>query len=59
MLGRGNGGQRATHLEDASHIRNALCFGGGKFHPQMLDWVADEIVRLTCEEGFAPGEIVV
>ena len=34
-------------------------YGGGKFHPQMLDWVADEIARLTTEEGIAPGEMVV
>jgi len=40
-------------------IRNAFGYGGGKFHPQMLDWVTDEIVRLTSEEGIAPGEIVV
>jgi hypothetical protein len=39
--------------------RNALGYGGGKFHPQMLDWVADEIVRLINEEGIAPGAIVV
>jgi hypothetical protein len=50
---------RATHLRGASHIRNALGYGGGKFHPQMLDWVADEIARLTTEEGIAPGEMVV
>jgi len=41
-----------------SEIRDVLGFGGGKFHPQMLDWVADEIVRLI-GEGTAPGEIVV
>jgi len=40
-------------------IRNALGYGGGKFHPQMLDWVADEISRLVNEEGIAPGEMVV
>jgi len=42
-----------------SDIRNVLSYGGGKFHPQMLDWVADEIARLTHEEGIAPGEMVV
>ncbi len=42
-----------------SEIRKALGYGGGKFHPQMLDWVTDEILRLTSEEGIAAGEIVV
>jgi len=42
-----------------SEIRKALGYGGGKFHPQMLDWVTDEILRLTGEEGIAAGEIVV
>lgn len=40
-------------------VRNVLSYGGGKFHPQMLDWVADEIARLVDEQGIAPGEIVV
>jgi len=30
-----------------------------RFHPQMLDWAADEIARLVHEEGTSPGEIVV
>jgi hypothetical protein len=42
-----------------SKIRNGLGYGGGKFHPQMLDWITDEIVRLTSEEGIALREIVV
>ena len=29
------------------------------FHPQMLDWVADQISRLVMEEGLPPGEIAV
>ncbi len=40
-------------------IRNALRYGGGKFHPQMLDWIAEEIERLIRQEGIAPREIVV
>src|SRR5512136_380102 len=42
-----------------STVQNALGYGGGKFHPQMLDGVTDEIVRLSNEEGIPPGEIVV
>ena len=30
-----------------------------RFHPQMLEWVAREISRLTMEEGVHPGEIAV
>ena len=30
-----------------------------KFHPQMLDWVAEEISRLVLEGGMPPGEIAV
>ncbi len=30
-----------------------------RFHPQMLDWVADEISRLVHEEGMKAGEIAV
>jgi hypothetical protein len=29
------------------------------YHPQMLDWVADEIARLIGDEGVPPGEIAV
>lgn len=32
---------------------------GLRFHPQMLDWVVEEISRLVLEEGLPPGEIAV
>jgi hypothetical protein len=51
--------RRSRLAHPKPEIRNALGYGGGKFHPQMLDWVTDEIVRLTSEERIAPGEIVV
>jgi hypothetical protein len=38
----------------------ALTFpSDSRFYPQMLDWVADEIVHLVSEEGLQPSEIVV
>ncbi len=37
----------------------ALRYGGGRFHPEMVDWVADEIARLIHEESIRPSEIVV
>jgi hypothetical protein len=30
-----------------------------RFHPEMLDWVADEVSRLVQAEGVAPGEIAI
>ena len=39
-------------------FRQALHFQERRFHPQMLDWAADEISRLI-GEGTPPGEIVV
>jgi hypothetical protein len=33
--------------------------GEHRFHPQMLDWVADEISRLVMEEAIPQGEIAV
>lgn len=40
-------------------VRQVLAFDRQRFHPQMLDWVADEIARLVHEESVSPGEIVI
>jgi superfamily I DNA/RNA helicase len=29
------------------------------YHPEMMDWVADEVTRLVEEQGVAPGEIAI
>jgi hypothetical protein len=42
----------------AGDFRQILHFQEHRFHPQMLDWAADEITRLVAE-GTPPGEIVV
>lgn len=39
--------------------RIALEFGGGRFHPQMLDWVTRQIDQAINGEGVPPEEIVV
>ena len=39
--------------------RAALEIATWRYHPQMLDWVADEISRLVVHEGVPPGEIAV
>jgi superfamily I DNA/RNA helicase len=40
-------------------VLSALGYEYHHYHPQMLDWVADEIGRLVGEEGVSPGEIAV
>lgn len=39
--------------------RPALDFASHRYHPEMLDWVADEIGGLVHDRGVAPGEIAV
>jgi DNA polymerase III delta prime subunit len=39
--------------------REALRWETRRFHPQMLDWVAEEVSKLVREEGVPPGEIAV
>ncbi len=39
--------------------RAALQFCAQRYHPEMLDWVADEIGRLVHEQGTPAGEIAV
>ena len=46
-------------LTVAAEARRGLHFEYHRFHPQMLDWVADEIRGLVHDEGVRPGNIVV
>ena len=39
-------------------LRQALTYGGGRFHPQMLDWVAEQVVQLV-QQQVEPQEIVI
>jgi hypothetical protein len=41
------------------NARAALSYEVYRYHPQMLDWLADEIARLVHGEDVPPGEIVV
>jgi hypothetical protein len=43
----------------AFEIRRALAFESHRYHPQMVDWVAEQIRVLVCEQDVPPGEIVV
>ncbi|MGC9521091.1 MAG: UvrD-helicase domain-containing protein [Anaerolineae bacterium] len=40
-------------------VRKILRFENHRFHPEMLDWVAEGIRHLVHDEGVAPGQIVV
>ncbi|HUV29118.1 MAG TPA: DEAD/DEAH box helicase family protein [Anaerolineales bacterium] len=40
-------------------VRAVLQFENHHFHPEMLDWVADQVVFLVKEEGVAAEEIVI
>ena len=59
------GGQLAARLgvgemTDAdADARGALRAEAQRYHPQMVDWVADQISRLVHEQSVPPGEIVV
>lgn len=43
----------------ANDVLAALDFAGHRYHPEMLDWVADRIAGLVADEGVRPGEIAV
>ena len=38
--------------------RSALITEAHRYHPQMVDWVADQVSRLINDEGVAPDQIV-
>jgi hypothetical protein len=46
----------ATHGADP---RAVLRFESHRFHPQMLDWVAEEVSQLVLAEGIPAGEIAI
>lgn len=48
-----------TTLGSPTELRAALVFQTHRYHPQMLDWVAEQIAGLALEDGVPPGEIVV
>jgi len=43
----------------SGEVPAALCFQHHRYHPQMLDWVADEITALVRRQGVHPEEIVI
>jgi hypothetical protein len=51
--------QPFDRLRAGSSQGSPLAFGGGRFHPQMLDWVAREVNDLINNKNVAPNEIVI
>lgn len=43
----------------SSNAREALVYDSHRYHPEMMDWVADEIQALVHEQDVPPNEIVV
>jgi hypothetical protein len=46
-------------VKENGDLRTVLEFEYHRYHPQMLDWVADQAAGLVHEEGASPGEIVI
>ena len=44
---------------DAAGVRPALDFTSHRYHPEMLDWVADEIAGLVHGRGLPPKQIAI
>jgi hypothetical protein len=42
-----------------SNAHEALTYGGGRFHPQMLDWATNQIADLVQRQQVPPSEIVI
>ncbi len=40
-------------------VRRALAYESHRYHPEMLDWVTEQIAALVHKQKVAPGEIVV
>jgi len=49
-------GQEESNLQS---VRAVLVYEYHRYHPQMLDWVAEQIAALVHEQDVPPGEIVV
>jgi hypothetical protein len=49
---------RTGNARVAGDLHTALVYGGGRFHPQMLDWVVKQIADLI-QQHVPPSEIVI
>jgi len=51
--------RRVISTDEGGNAAKALEFEWHRYHPEMLDWVAERIAGLVHDEGLAPGEIAV
>jgi len=49
----------AEKVEGDEANEPAMVIGSYRYHPEMLDWIADQIAVLIHQEGVPPGEIAV
>jgi hypothetical protein len=54
------GGQVVEHVEARDEeIKPEVFIQSCRYHPQMLDWIADQVAELIFQEQISPGEIAV
>jgi hypothetical protein len=56
---RGRSRDRVEPSARSGSVRKALVYEPHRYHPEMLDWVTDQIDTLVHERKVPPGEIVV
>lgn len=44
---------------DNSDARDAIVYADNRYHPQMVDWIAENVAGLIHNEGISPEEIVI
>ena len=44
---------------DPRHIKNAYQINHHRLHPELLDWISDQVVELVNEKQVPPGEIAI
>ena len=52
-------GRESGSPGDLGQVRTALAYKYHRYHPEMVEWIADEIEALVREQDVSPGEIVV
>ncbi len=48
-----------TSVQEGRQLDEVLVYDDHRYHPEMLDWVTEQIAALVYDQGVPPGEIVV
>ena len=48
-----------NNIAAEGNLREALEFENHRFHPQMLDWVVDQVTQLVDQEGSPPEQVAI